>query len=307
MMGARAPAYYQHFVQFKRDIATGPGVPLIFVGSGLPAAARPYIAAVQSDPAWTVGPGIPPRTGPPAFPTWHELPSTLTDWLITKTDDELYPRIDDLSGRLDDYEWASRRFKYCLRDSRYSQLVRSRFEIPSLPFAALPPMYRALVSLPESVLVTTNYDNLIESAFEGAGRQLLVSSTYDDYKLQAGVQGVPHLLKLYGTLSRPETVILPGTQAAEARSAFQKVLADVLRTNRITALVFLGFEAGDPTLVAAREDVLLSLSRQTPESYGIYERPDRTSRLFYDTLGVRAIVLDSWDEAPTLLSSLSAT
>lgn len=292
--------------ELRRDLGGAHGTPLIFIGSGLSVAARPYLAAIRDLPTLTGRTAFTHLPDDHWFPTWDELPLKLGEYLPAEAQADRL--VTGLTGPAwDPYELAQQRFRLCLRDERYSRALRYRFEIPQLPFESLPPMHRALTLLPRGVLVTSNYDNLIEAGFASAGRSLTISQTYEDFRRQTPTVATPHLLKLHGTLARPETVVLPGVEAARARVDFKRVLEDVLRRTTISAVLFLGFETGDPTLIAAREDVLVTVADAAPVNYAIVQRVDGPSRLFYDTLGVKTLAIDSWDDAPRLLAALTAS
>ncbi len=125
--------------------------------------------------------------------------------------------------------------------------------------------YRLLPYLGEinRLIVTTNWDDLMERAFEGAGEPYVTIRRDQDVPL---VAAEPHaILKLHGDFTDPKTVVVSGTDYALARNAILQasVLAGSLWGAAASLLaqrsfIFVGYRLADSdmnlirTLISAR-------------------------------------------------------
>ncbi|MGV3617316.1 MAG: AAA family ATPase [Fimbriimonas sp.] len=92
------------------------------------------------------------------------------------------------------------------------EVVVEHYRNANFSNAALPKAYRLLRELPFSAILTSNYDNLLDRALEGT--PYVGSLTPNDLERLmelVNLRRPPFLLKLYGDLARPETVILGPT------------------------------------------------------------------------------------------------
>jgi hypothetical protein len=106
-------------------------------------------------------------------------------------------------------------------------------------------------------VVTTNYDNLIESAYAATGDGAPPVFTHADYpELSAFLKsGSLYILKAHGTIDRSSTIIL-GRQdyrgISHANAAYRKHLESILLNRTV---LFLGFSVTDPDLILIMEEL----------------------------------------------------
>lgn len=96
-----------------------------------------------------------------------------------------------------------------------------------------------LAGLPVSAVVTTNYDELFESAWRAADADfnVLPYETHPSAK---------YILKLHGDVHRPEDIVLTRSQMLASREQ-RKALFGIVQTMLLTQhLLFVGFSLQDP-------------------------------------------------------------
>jgi hypothetical protein len=121
------------------------------------------------------------------------------------------------------------------------------------------PFHEAIVALvgqyKMETLITTAYDDLLETAFQQVGIQLNRVVTEAD--LAFARRGVPTLIKLYGEWRQVTslTVTEQDHNALLRGREKEAVVAEVRRVFSRNALLFLGQDLGDPMLKALIDDV----------------------------------------------------
>ena len=72
----------------------------------------------------------------------------------------------------------------------------------------------ALAQLPVNLVFTANYDDLLERAFRDAGKRVEIIVRDNDIPFMEPGQNRVNIVKLYGDLNQPETVVLAKAQLA---------------------------------------------------------------------------------------------
>jgi len=186
------------------------------------------------------------------LPAWGELLSMLT------TDLGIVP------GGTDKEEWA--KLSYLdIAQLIQSEIERLRSLDPSAPtlgerIAAILASYERhalahglLASIPIDELVTTNYDTLMESAIEGAGRRVSILP----YAPSRAGQG--WLLKLHGCLKHSDDIVLTRSDFLrydDRRAALRGIVQAMLMTRH---MLFVGFSLQDDNFHRIAEDVRKAL------------------------------------------------
>jgi hypothetical protein len=62
-----------------------------------------------------------------------------------------------------------------------------------------------------------NYDELIELTFKAGGAEIEVSVTAEEFRAHQPAHPDRHLIKLHGTISRPETIVVTRDDYAASR------------------------------------------------------------------------------------------
>lgn len=262
---------------------------------------RKYVDALRENRATVfVGAGLSRRAN---YPDWRALLESLANELGISLEHE-----PDLVGVA---QWAINRDRNDRR--RIAQLIKDSFP----DSRDVPPPHRVLSRLPIKTLWTTNYDRLLERAWELAGRSLDVKSTIKQLSVHdRRASGV--LYKLHGTVEQPSDIVI-ATDDYELyrrdRAAFIPLLNASLTSQ---TFVFLGVGFSDPNL-----KFLLGLIREQmpdvrPEHYAIIRRPnpadekDERVRAFQNSrhkhwiedlqrYGIKCVEIDRFEDVDSIL------
>ena len=126
--------------------------------------------------------------------------------------------------------------------------------------------HRLLVSLNQSLLYTTNQDNLYELVAQRYGRKCRRIVTVDD--LSESVPGEPLLIKFHGDTSVPESLVF-GAKSYQLRMAAQDHPLDIkLRADLLgKRLMFLGYSLRDENVAKIFDTVKRVFNGTLPQSY----------------------------------------
>lgn len=155
-----------------------------------------------------------------------------------------------------------------------------------------------------AAVVTTNYDRLVESAFETAGVQHI--SQVLDRNENLVLDGPIRLIKLHGSLDDWRTVVLSGASYADFNRRYERLFAQVdvlLRTRR---LILAGCSLQDPRLV----DWLATAGPDTPRWHPVVLKAEwERARSAFPALSrptVQPWILPSHEEMPELWRKVAA-
>lgn len=167
-----------------------------------------------------------------------------------------------------------------------AHIAKSVESAPGDPF--LPSeWHNEIVRLDPLILLTTNYDRILERATNSGYSVVHTNSTNFGKEIRCGN---PVLVKLHGSVDDSESMVLSHSHYARLRSDSPHVL-DVLRALFLTKpCLFLGYSLGDPDVRLLLEHVA-SFCRDTPAHYLLCEKPAsaHTKDLFLKTYGVQTI------------------
>lgn len=103
--------------------------------------------------------------------------------------------------------------------------------------------HAALVAMGLPLIYTTNYDEIIERAFELTGRECHAISNIDD--ISRAPLNVPHIVKFHGTFSDDASLVLTESSYFE-RLEFESALDIKLRADTLgRSLLFIGYSLND--------------------------------------------------------------
>jgi hypothetical protein len=136
---------------------------------------------------------------------------------------------------------------------------------------ALPGTHDALMHLPFSAWVTTNYDKLLERAFAKVKGGFPKTLTHEDTEALGRqlFDGGQFILKAHGDIDRPETVVLTSrdySRIIHANPAFNEVFSGLLLTK---ALLFVGYSLADPDFRLLMDRQLTHFKGFIPERYAL--------------------------------------
>lgn len=144
-----------------------------------------------------------------------------------------------------DYLIASELLKSSLQD-QWGTLLEAEFQ----QAAEISRLHRALISLRQRVVVTTNFDKLIENAWNASAPKryphVVTEVNHEAFKLFRNED--PYLIKIHGSVDAPESVIFD--KSSYQRSAFSNLFyRELIGTLLLThTFIFVGFSMDDPAV-----------------------------------------------------------
>lgn len=195
-------------------------------------------------------------------------------------------------------------FRQTVGDANYTEFLREQFDSSRHEFIAPTPSHEALVQLDLPLLFTTNYDELIEQAYLAAGLPLRVTVSEPEFRARRAERPTRHLVKLHGSIDRPETIVLTRSDYAAARAERQEMLSFLRSEMTEATFLFVGFSLSDPNFNMLHDDIRLTYGINTPPSYTVQARRNTVKERYLLSLGVNTIWLDSWNNLPEFLGAV---
>jgi hypothetical protein len=261
----------------------------------------------QGTGALFIGAGLSKQAG---YPDWRTLLKDIATELQINLDQE-----HDLAGVA---QWFIN--KSGKTRTRIGQLIKESF--PDKPDP--PASHRILARLPVRHVWTTNYDRLVERAWELQRRQLEVKAIRADLNISDSWADTT-LYKMHGTVAHPTEIVI-ATDDYELYRRKRGGFLQVLNGHLIGLhFLFLGFSFTDPNI-----GHLLGLIRETMEDtptqhYAIVRKPKKgtsadAERLFeYDKsrhahwihdlqrYGINCIEVNEYEDVTSMLAELEAS
>jgi hypothetical protein len=199
---------------------------VLFVGAGASKAAKPRNGGVFKD--------------------WAEF---LTDASANVGDEKKRKQIVSRIKNKD-YLVASELLKDYLGE-QWTRVLSAEFQRA----ADTPRLHKALISLDQRVIVTTNFDKLIEYAWADCrpNRYPNVISTVDHKVFRLFRNDDPYVIKLHGTIDAPDAIVFDKTsyqREAFANQFYRDLIGTLLLTH---TFVFIGFSMDDPAISSVIE------------------------------------------------------
>jgi len=202
-----------------------------------------------------VGAGLSRRAG---YPGWRELLTSVADELEISLENE--PDLVGVAQWFINHSGAER--------ARIAQIVRDSF--PSRPDVPVP--YRILARLPLRDVWTTNYDKLIERAWELASRGI-------DVKSRAADLAVPDrnattvLYKMHGTVDHPTEIVI-ATDDFETYRHTRAAFLPILHAHLLSrTFLFLGVSFTDPNIKFLLGIIREQMGSEKRQHYAVVRRP----------------------------------
>ncbi|HLL05459.1 MAG TPA: SIR2 family protein [Myxococcaceae bacterium] len=144
----------------------------------------------------------------------------------------------------------------------------------------VPQTHKALMHLPFSAWVTTNYDKLLERAYSEVKQGFPKTLTHKDTDTLGRLlfDSGPFILKAHGDIDRPETVVLTSRDYSEiihANPAFNEIFSGLLLTK---ALLFVGYSLSDPDFRLLMDRQLTHFRGFVPERFALMTGLGRVER-----------------------------
>ena len=212
---------------------------VLFCGSGLSASAR--------------------------LPTWAALLRVMVDELETELQDD--PNLAELRRLIDVGKLLE------VADHCKEALGRRYYDILRTGCAEtrdIPEPHQAIVQMPFSAIVTTNYDKLLERSFASTG-SLPKTPTHSDVDALGPLlfDGSFFILKAHGDIDRPDGMVLTTRDYQEiihANPAFNSIFSAILLTK---AILFVGYSLSDPDFRLLLDRQLTIFKGNVPERFAL--------------------------------------
>lgn len=220
-----------------------------------------------------VGAGFSARAG---YPQWNELLKRMTDLVeeharsVVSQGAATVRALPETLAKYDDVLWRAEELRDRLHDDRYFALIQSVFAEPPQQDDCID----MLVGLPFRHLITTNYDQSLELAYERIRKAKIAPVNWADEPevlrmmfslVQSDAQ--PRLVYLHGRADDCRTIVLTdqdySRQYVRSDSTVRKLFA-LFAMHRI---VFFGFSLTDPDLLAILRQVAGALGYGEPRHF----------------------------------------
>ncbi len=191
--------------------------------------------------------------------------------------------------------------------------------------------HRLLANLPIDTVWTTNYDKLIEDAFEEAHRQVDVKKTPDSLQHPLPGRGVT-VYKMHGDVDNPAQAVLT-KEDYETYDLYRELFSIKLKGDLVgKTFLFLGFSFTDPNIDYILSRIRALLGKDKGQHYAVMRWPSKpTKKDFrsgkkylaanaqydYDRIkldlriadlkryGIEALMIDEYSELSKILSELN--
>jgi hypothetical protein len=184
----------------------------------------------------------------------------------------------------------------------------------------IPPAIEILARLPTRHIWTTNYDRLIERAFQAINRPLDTVSGAANLALRA-TPGAARLYKMHGSIDRLDDIVISTDDYelfGSKRGAFRPLLQAHLSS---MSMLFVGLSLTDPNIRHVLSLIRESFTEAPPEHFAIVKPPSRADeesddafkarmaqhRLWAKDLaryGLVAVEVETYEEIPELLMEI---
>lgn len=259
-----------------------------------------------------LGAGISRQAKNTAFPNWREL----LDFLIGRALAKKYIKKtegNEMNRLLDkgQYLMVAEQLRYNLPTDEYTSLLKEAFN----PAGAEPTeIHKAIFRLNAPLILTTNYDLLIEDAYAKVhGKTANVYTYRGAAEVQQSLQirqltDRPIIFKLHGSIDEPSSIILTEQDYRKLiyqETGYRTVLSAVFVTH---VVLMLGFSFSDRELTLMLETLRVALKSQSSPDY-IFLPEDAAgeveSRRFREDFGVEVIPFKPTKGYPEVLQLIN--
>jgi hypothetical protein len=217
-----------------------------------------------------VGAGLSRQTTPP-FPTWRELLDMLNTYThdLGEVSDSEFNEINDLLAK-GQFLMAAEHLRAELPIDAYLKFLTTTFDPSGLAPAEV---HRALFRLNPPLILTTNYDRLLEEAYVQVCRRHIQSITYqrsDDVQRSFVLRdrnSRPIIFNIHGSVADPSTIILTESDYRNMlynQPGYRAVLSAIFITHQV---LMLGFSFEDRELIASLETLRVAMGHKSSPHY----------------------------------------
>lgn len=248
-----------------------------------------------------VGAGASKKSMPNHFPTWRELASLMNDraMKISAISSQEYTEIKQLikANRL---TFVMDALKKSLPREEYESLLAEKFEYVDTTGADLTTQ-NLILRIAGKLIITTNYDRLLEDAFAKKFRRSPTTATFEQSSsVQYSIQdhrnsGDPTIFKIHGDIKAKNSVILSERDYRSLlydQQAYEAVVTSLFISN---VFLFIGFSLEDREVLFHLERLRHQFSYVTQSHYAVMpsgKHSNLESRQFRELYGVEIITFD---------------
>ncbi|MDR2974650.1 MAG: SIR2 family protein [Propionibacteriaceae bacterium] len=209
--------------------------------------------------------------------TWPGIPTA------AQMVQELCKRYNWVDKELD---FAENMFLYRKKEGR-AALERFLRDQVNKPYIKPMPVHSILASLGLRAFITTNYDQLLETALTDGGRHPTV--VVDDSDVALVESGQTTVIKYHGCITRPASLIAALDEYVPVSQ--ERPIVSALMTSLLAnqSLLFLGFGLSDRDFVSAYETVRRTLGAWMPRSYAVVRQVRNFERSYWESNGLSII------------------
>ncbi len=239
------------------------------------------------------------------FPSWPLLIDRMRKRVASlpefKEDDSAVKRFFKEQSPID----CAELFRSKVGKANYYAFLREQFVTRESDVARLTRSHHELTRLRVKTIFTTNFDELIELAFRSNGLGVRVSSTPAEFISHRQERSLVHLVKLNGSIDRPETTILSRMDFARARKKRIEMLTHLSQELKSCTFLFVGFSLSDPNFTLIHDEARLATSDDMPVRYLVQGFTDSVKESYLRSMGVNTISLDWWESLPQFLAAIN--
>lgn len=196
-----------------------------------------------------VGAGASKWVKPKGGGTFKDWPTFLLD-AATNVADKKRRRLIEQRVRARDFLVASELLKDVLQE-KWRTILAQEFQ----QAADISRLHKALVSLDQRIIVTTNFDKLIENAWNDTAiiRYPQVIGQIDEKAFRMFRDDEIYLIKLHGSIDKPDEIVFDKSSyqnSAFANRFYSELLGTLLLTH---TFIFVGFSMDDPAVAMVVE------------------------------------------------------
>jgi hypothetical protein len=149
--------------------------------------------------------------------------------------------------------------------------------------------YQLLTRLPAPVMITVAYDGLLQTAFEQAG--IPINRVIRDVDLPFVQPGRPMLIKLYGDIQQPDTLVVTEDDHYRlwhdpSRAAVLNRVRDVLNS---AAMLLIGYDLSDPDFKQLWTKIREEMGRFVVGAYAIWQHMPNDEREVWEGRHIKII------------------
>lgn len=239
------------------------------------------------------------------FPSWPQLVNRMRDDLlvdpvISQHGESLKQFFED-QGPLD----CAQSFWNYRQGPNYWDFLRRQFESQPGDDDRLSPSHHELTELPIKTVFTTNYDELIETAYRTKGVLYRASSSPREFLNNLAAHQDIHIVKLHGTIQQPDTIVFTRSDYAKSRRERTQMFAHLVEQFQYATFLFVGFSLKDPNFNILFDEAHYVRQGQNPVSYVVQGRADPVYDSYLASMGVNTITLDFWEQLPQFLRAIN--